>query len=153
MCDIDYLSITEVSDPITLSRYIQQRTGAPAPTIKEMVMFRKKVSAFFVSYPHLGYPTLCRVADWASRNRRRYATVWHCVNDWKYAYARGAIPEIDDQKHADPKTDQAIGEVLAMEQDPTWRLRFMGTQDRTIRRELLKTWTQTRQPQLSMGTA
>lgn len=152
MCDIDYLSISEVNDPITLSRYIQQRTGSPAPTFKELMIFRKTVKAFFVKYPHLGYPTLCRVADWGARNRRRYATVGHCVNDWKYAYAKGALPEIDDQKNKDPKTDKAIGEVLAMEQDPTWRMRFMGTQDRKIRRELLKTWTQTRQPQLTQLT-
>lgn len=150
MCDVDYLSIADVQDPKTLARYISQRTGVPYPNNSEMMILRKKVKDFFVQHPHLNYSTLCRVADWSVRKRRRFGNAWRVVEAWKWAYEQGAIPEVDEQRHADPKTDRAICEVLAIEKDPAWRLRFQGTQDRRIRRELLKKWTQTRQPQLLM---
>lgn len=147
MCDIDYLSTSQVNDPKTLARYIQQQTGTPWATLQDMVLLQKKCKVFFSHYPHLSYETLCHVADWAHRRKRRFSNVWKVVDAFRYAYQDGSLPEVD-ARVPDHKLEEQISEALNVETDSDWRMQLIATRSEKTRREVFSNWQTNRQPQL-----
>jgi hypothetical protein len=147
MCDIDYVSIGEVQDANALARYIEQRTGAPWASIKDMSILRKKCKEFFEHYPHCDWTTLCHVADWCQRKRKRYSHVWKVVDAFRYAYEDGALPEVD-QGYRNRNLEREIADALEQETDRLWRMRLIGTRGIDARKEVLQSWRMKREPQL-----
>lgn len=147
MCDIDYVSIIDVKDPVLLARYIEQRVGTPWATAKDVAILRKKCKEFFEHYPHLTYGALCHAADWAHKKKKRLSHVWKVVDMFRYAYEDGFVPEADRTEIESPIA-MAIDEALAVETDDIWRTRLIATDDAKVRKEVLDRWQTTRRPQL-----
>lgn len=149
MGELDYVEINQVNDPDVLARYIQQKTGTPWPTWKDRAILRKKCKEFFEHYPHLDYRTLCHVADWCARKKRRFSNVWKVIDAFRFAYEDGALPEVDRGRIADKSTDERIQEALEVETDSMWRSMLIGTQDVNVRKEVLEQWLESRKPLLT----
>lgn len=149
---LDYLSVNEVNDPVTLSRYIEQQTGTPWATYQDMALLRKKCKEFFKRYPYLDYSTLCHVADWAHRRKRRYSNVWKIVDSFRYAYEDGALPEVNHRRHNEPDLENGIEEALLIETDRRWRTMLIATDNIKVRKEVLENWRIQRQPLLTAAT-
>lgn len=145
---IDFVSIDQVDNPDLLIRYICQRTGTPWATGKDIAIVRKKCKEFFLQYPHCDYSTLCRVADWAARRKRRYSNVWKVIDAFRYAYEDGALPEVDRKVRKDPLLEEEISGALEVETDRVWRMRLLATDDVNSRKEVLDAWMQMRKPVL-----
>lgn len=147
---IDSVTIKQVDSPEKLTDYICQTTGTPWATIKDQVLMRKKCNEFFERYPHLDYSTLCHVADWCKRRRRRYSHAWKVVDAFRYAYEDGALPEVDQRVRPEPEVESGIEEALEMETDRIWRMRLIGTDGQKFRREVLEDWLVKRKPKLKV---
>jgi len=145
---VNFIKSNDVRDAESLARYIQQTVGVPWPTLKDMTVLRRSVNEFFQHYPDLDYLTLCRVADWCRSKKRRFARVWQVVPQFRWAYADGALPEVDQVRHTDVDVEDAIREAVAVETDDVWLDRLVCSQGRSLRREVLERWNQQRRPVL-----
>lgn len=141
-----YIGTVDVTNVETYAQYVQQTTGTPWPSIADMSVLRKKTDEFFMAYPHCDWVTLCHVADWAKRRRRRYASVWRVLAAFPYAWEDGAIPEL--YRITDQTTEAGITEALTIETDYVWRRVLSCTEDGNKRKELLDQWLTTRKPTL-----
>lgn len=122
------------------AEYAQQTLGVPWPTLKDLVMLRKKAKDFFVHYPDADWRTLCRVVVWAANRKKRYARVWMLVDDFRKAWATGALPELDPHTRTDVDVEAEIHAALAKEQDQTWRRRLGLAQGSERQKEVLAAW-------------
>lgn len=148
MCEMDYVTIGQVNDAQTLARYIEQTTGTPWATLQDIILLKKKSKEFFTRYPYLDYSTLCHIADWCQRKRRRYSNVWKVIDSFRYAYEDGALPEIDMARQ-DPILEHNICVAVEKEPDQLWRMKLMGERGIDARKELLDNWRRTREPMLA----
>lgn len=148
MGGLDYLTSSDVTDADSLCTYIEQQTGTPWATYKDKMVLKKKCKEFFVRYPYLDYSTLCHVTDWCKRNKRRYSNVWKVIDQYRYAYQAGALPEVNDRRFLEPDMEKAIEEALQVETDLNWRMMLVRTQNLTVRKEVLDNWRIQRQPLL-----
>lgn len=147
---IDYMTTSKVDSPEKLCDYICQTTGTPWATLKDQFTMRKKCNQFFTQYPHLDYSTLCHVADWCQRRRRRYSHVWKVVDAFRYAYEDGALPEVDRRVLPNLDIESQIVEALNVETDKVWRMRLIGTDGQRFRKEVLEDWLTMREPKLKV---
>lgn len=148
MGSLDLVSTGEVTNPDLLARYICQTTGTPWASIKDLCVMKKKCKEFFQHYPHLDYSTLCHVADWAQRRKKRYSHVWKVVDAFRYAYEDGALPEVDNKIQCDAEVEEGIERALEVETDGVWRTQLIATQSVRARKEVLEDWIQMRKPRL-----
>jgi len=140
----ELLAEGDVHDPEGLARYIQQITGTPWPTLEDMILLKKKCKEFFELYPHVDYVTLCHVANWAKRKKKRFSNVWKCVDAYRWAWEDGAIPEIAN--NCDRQTERLIGDALSVETDELWRNALISTEDGNVRKDLVERWLIRRKP-------
>lgn len=143
------VTMNDVHDPETFAKYIQQTLGCPWPRAKDMVVLRKKIKDFFERYPHCDYDTLCKVVNWCKGRKRRFAHVYSVVDQFRYAYQAGYLPEVDESVRLDSQVEEGIREALSMETDDTWRTRLMCSEGSTLRKEVLVNWIEKRKPVLA----
>jgi len=137
--------VANAPDPsYAFAQYVQQVLGVPWPTLGDQVILKKKTNEFFGRYPHADYYTLCRVVTWIRGQKRtkRFTRVWLVIDSFRDAYAAGVIPELDRER-SDDHIEARIKEILAIEKDPVWRTRLIGTQGLEYRRKLYFDWVST----------
>jgi hypothetical protein len=131
-------------DPaIAFVGYVQQTTGTPAATAKDLAIVRKKAKAIFDQCPRADWYTLCRVVTWARGRRRRHAQVHYYVDDFRQAWAEGALPELDNQRREDT-TEARIARALTTETDTLWRRRLIASSGMQARRDAIDEWERVR---------
>jgi len=130
--------------PKAFAEYAQQTLGVPWPTLKDLILLRKKANEFFEHYPHTDWRTLCRVVDWAANRKKRYSRVWMLVDDFRKAWAAGALPELDPNRQTNATVEEQIFEALETETDESWRRRLLLAQGARQQEEVLALWRQER---------
>lgn len=142
---VDEIKPIDVQDAEMLAQYIQQVTGTPMPRGKELAAFRRYIKDFLNTYPHLSYQTLCRVVDWVRAKHRRCATPMQVINQYKWAWQAGAIPEFYDA-HANGVSVE-LSEALRSERDHEWCVRLTDARDLMTTdnaRKVLEEWNSQR---------
>lgn len=133
--------VMSAKDPAeAFAGYCEQVAGTPYPTATEMRVLRKKANLFFEQYPQCDWVTLCAVARWTVSRRRRFARVSQIVDQYRYAFEKGAIPELDARNAVDPHLESQITAALFDESDPVWRRRLLLAQSQVDRREVYSMW-------------
>lgn len=122
------------------SQYVQQRLGTPAPTQVDRAKLKKEVKIFFKQYPHTDWHSLCRVVIWAASRKVRPVRVYTVLNYVRYAWAAGALPELDPGNATDPEADALVQVALRMETDPRWRRRLVLARSPGAKREVYSLW-------------
>lgn len=134
-------AVQEAEDkPRAFAEYAQQTLGVPWPTAKDLVILRKKAKDFFEHYPDADWRTLCRVVSWAANRKRRYSRVWMLVEDFRKAWASGALPELDPNTRRSGTVEEEIFKALETETDETWRRRLLLAQGAMQQEEVLAAW-------------
>ena len=137
---LGFVAPEEVSDPASFCRYVCQTIGTPY-AFKDEIVMRRKVREFFEQYPHCSYGTLVRLVQWARSKKKRPARAWYIIDMARYAWADGALPEMDPQ-NVDLTLETKIRQALESETDPEWRRRLM-TAEGDGRRVVFQQWTET----------
>lgn len=134
--------VNESDDPAKLfCEYAQQRIGIPRATARDVMAVKKKAKLFFEEYPHTNWTTLCKVVVWMVANKRRVPNVHGVIDNYRYAWAKGQLPELDPANMEDPEADHLIREALKIETDELWRRRLiMATPSH--KREVYEFWRQ-----------
>lgn len=140
----------DVRDATSYAAFVQQHVGVPYCTKADVIALNKAIAEFRERYPHVEnpWPTLVRAAMWVRSKKKRPAKIAAIVNTMlPWAWADGALPELDPRHHRDEDLEVAIGEALLREDDPRWRDRLIGAEG-SAREEVLRAW-QTRRSSLS----
>ncbi len=133
--------VNEADDPyFAFCEYTKQVLGVPHPTNADKVILRRKCKAFFKEYPHTDWFTMCRIVNWMVRNKRRVPKMYMVVDHYRYAWAKGALPELDPRYAEDAEADAMIAQALAVESDERWRRRLLLAQDPIQKREVYASW-------------
>jgi hypothetical protein len=132
--------VAKSSDPArAFAHYARQRLGVPGITIKDITLTKKRAREFFTENPQCDWYTLCRVVCWCKTRRKRPPRLHSLFALIPYAWADGAIPELDADR-VDLAVEEGITEALQRETDPTWRRRLMVGQGQTARAQALEDW-------------
>lgn len=133
--------VNEADDPYyAFCEYAKQTLGVPHPSRTGMAALRRKCKVFFKEYPHTDWYTLCRVVGWMAANKRRVPDVFMIVDNYRYAWAKGALPELDPRNMEDPEADAMISQALSVETDERWRRRLLLAQAPHEKREVYASW-------------
>lgn len=127
-----------VKDMDSAEQFIKQQIGIGYVTLKDGVIFRKKVTEMFKNYPGSSWQTLVRTTEWAKSRRKRYARLHELVEAVRFAYADGYLPELDANN--EEKIDAEIRSVLQTEMDPAWRRRLLVAQGMRAKMSVLEDW-------------
>lgn len=140
---LDRVGAADVTDTKSYARFVQQHVGVPYCTKGDVVALNKAISEFKERYPHLAekpWPTLVRAAMWCRSKKKRPAKIAAIVNTMlSWAWADGALPELDPRHHRDEDLEVAISHALERENDPVWRDRLIGAEG-PAREEVLRAW-------------
>lgn len=137
------LTPSEVTDVKTFASFANQTIGTSFPrNQREWGQAGKHCSTFFAENPHADWMTLVNTVAWAKAKRRRLATVTALVNSVRWAFADGALPELDPTKRrvVDEYTEEAIWKALDTETDPCWRNMLICANGIENRRLVLHAW-------------
>lgn len=133
--------VAEAPDPVlAFAEYAQQITGVPWPTIQDYKILRREVNVFFEHYPHLDYYTLCRVAQWCAKRKKRPNRVWRIVGMFRAAWSDGALPELAPADRSDENVEERIRHALHTETCQDWRRRLLGAAGLEARRRAICEW-------------
>lgn len=133
--------VQNAADPAkAFADYCQQTMGVPWPTIGDLKILRKKANEFFEHYPQADWTTLCRVAQWCRSRKRRCSRVWLVVDEFRNAWAKGGLPELDPRDNADERVEEGIERALEAEERPEWRRRLIAARGVDARREAYQEW-------------
>lgn len=135
---VDPLTDREVHDARTLCNWASAAYGVPAPTKADFPVLNKKASVLFESSPGTDWQTLVKVIKWCHQNKRRYGRIWRYVDQYRYAWAAGAV----DLPGNDSLSVQ-INEACAVEEDVIWRTRLRRAAGHH-RAEVLDEWKKSR---------
>lgn len=131
---------SEVDDADSFCDYAQQMLGVPWPTIQDKVILKNKVAELFRRYPQLDWAAMTRVVDWMRTRRKRPSRIWMIPEAFREAWASGVLPELDPRDEEDPSLERLIAAALAVETDPYWRGRLIGSRGIAARRRSLNAW-------------
>ncbi len=136
--------VQNADDPAKeFAEYCRQTLGTPWPTLKDMIILRKKTKEFFEHYPHATWHTLCRVVVFSRSRKRRHAHVWAVMEDFRRAYVAGVLPELDPVNRVDEKFAGLVERALESEDDPSWRRRLLLAQG-SQQEEVYSVWRKER---------
>lgn len=138
---LDEVRQADVKNGKSFAAFCQQNFGVPYATIQDIRILNKKAKDLFAKQPGTDWQTLVSVARWCKTKKRRIARVHGYVDQYRWAWADGAIEIADSQ---DPAVEAAIGDILAKETDPVWRSRIMRADGTRAKREVIKQWEQVR---------
>lgn len=124
----------EVKNAVTLCRWASAAYGVPAPTVKDIATLNKKAKALFTSVEGSDWQTIVQVVKWCHQRKRRYGRIWAYVEQYRNAWADGAI-----EFHGDTTLEDRIAEALQVEMNPAWRARLLRAAGDT-REGVLKEW-------------
>ncbi len=120
--------------------YVQQSVGVPHPTIKDVVLVRKKAKEFFANYPNTDWRTLCRIAAWCKARKIRLSRPWKIIDRFREAYVGGFLPELDNANRVDEDIETQIQTALQVESNEAWRRRLIMAQGVELRRMAISEW-------------
>lgn len=141
--------VAAAEDPCAAyAEYLQQTMGIPWPTIKDMSILRKHTKEFFDHYPNADWYTMCRLANYFRRRKRRFGRVYQVVTEFRDAYRDGALPELDPGygSASDSQLELNIAEALAGETRPEWVERLIRAEGVEARRGAYELWLQSSSP-------
>lgn len=132
---------TVAQKSIAYANYMQQKLGVPYPTVKDMIVLRKKIKALFEQYPNADWKTLCKIVDYCKSVRYRPNRAWAVLDKHREAWAAGFVPEMDfNYKPPEPAIDDRITDALAAEKRPGWRRRLLMAQTPEQKKGVLEQW-------------
>lgn len=131
----------DVKNAATYIDWAKATIGVPAPSVDERKILGKKARELFEQNPGTNWQTIVDVTLWCKQRKRRYPRVWQYVEQYRYAYAAGAI-DIAVQLNDD--LELAIEEALDEETDPMWRSRIRRAAGDEARERVLEEWRQSR---------
>lgn len=138
---LDELRPQDVKDGKTFARFVQQRYGTPYPTHKSLAILNRQAKALFKEHPDCNWRTLVEVAQYCHGKKRRMPEAYFYVNQFRWAYADGAIQL---RPVAEMEIEDGIKEALEVERDPEWRSSLMRADGVTARRAVLTNWRKER---------
>lgn len=137
--------VVAAQDPVqAYAEYVQQALGVPWPTLKDMMILRRKVKEFFSHYPTLNMFTLCRLVPWAKNRRMRFGRVWAVIECFRDAFKDGAIPELGLDGQREQPVETRVARALEVETSQTWRRILIGCEGTKTRRLMIDTWERER---------
>lgn len=119
------------------SAWAQAYHGVPYATTQDIKILQKKARQLFENHPGTSWQTLVAVATWMRSKKRRPARVHHIVDQFRWAYAAGAI---DLAIHVDDELEEEVNEAIAVETDASWRLRLLRAAGNEAKRKVLDEW-------------
>jgi len=135
---IDEIRSVDVNSAKTFSLFCTQNFGTPYATIGDLKMLGKQTKDLFGNHPNTDWQTMVQVAFWCHRKKRRMARVGQYVNQFRWAYADGAI-NLEGNVN-DALLDERIGKALFMEKNDSWRSRLMRADGAAAKTEVLNEW-------------
>ena len=135
-CDV--ILMKDVKDAKTFATFATQTTGMPYPSHQMLGKTNKLAKEIFEAYPCVTWETLCKVVLWSKDKKRRFASVYNCLNSYRYAYADGWLPEMDIDV-ATKIMDERIAGALRVEKDPEWLRRLVEARG-PYREKIYKSW-------------
>lgn len=140
-----YLSLLrpcDVVDAQTYAEFCQQKVGTPIPTsVRDVVIMKAQLKKFFDETPGATYQTLVRTLDWCKAKRRRPATCWGVIHNVRWAWADGAVPELNPDPPKDRNLEVQIANALTSETDERWRRMLIGACGVENRRIVYREWS------------
>lgn len=136
------LKASDVQDAGSFAGYAQQRLGTSLPCGRDKVVLNTQLKKFWVSNPRATWEMLGTTIDWCVAKRRRPATPWGVLANFRWAWADGVIqlPDVEDTR-----TERAITRALEEETDENWRRMLIGAEGIDNRRAIYSAWkTRTR---------
>lgn len=122
------------------ANYCQQRMGIPYPTGKGMATLKRNAKLFFKQNPNATWGTLVRTVDWCRNNNRRVANAYSIIPMVRYAWAKGALPELDARNVTNDELEAKILEALQVEKDQWWRDRLQAAVGVSARSQVYEDW-------------
>lgn len=136
--------VAEAPDPTAaFAQYCAEQIGFPFITVKDLMLLRRGVNTLFEECPQANYYTLCRIVAWAKSKHRRRPRVWQILDFFRYAWADGMLPELNEPVH-DPALDAHINDAVRIEHDPVWRRRLRDTRGVGLRATAYAAWLDAR---------
>lgn len=121
----DVQNAPEKERPKLFADYVQQTLGTPWPTMKDMIVLRKKINEIFEHHPNANYHTLCRIVIFSRSRKRRFERVWGVLGDFRWAFKAGVLTELDPTYQTDGHYAPLVQRALEDEKDPVWRKRLL----------------------------
>lgn len=135
---IDEVRASDVKDAKTFARFCQQQFGTPYATLGDLKALGKQAKVLFENHPNTDWQTLVQVAYWCHQHKRRVARVPYYVNQFRWAYADGAI-NLDGNTN-DKLLDAEIIKALEQETNEAWRARLQRADGTRAKLEVLDQW-------------
>ncbi len=134
------LTPQDVTDADKLAEYTRQQLGCPSVSVMEKNKLKTMTRKFFEEHPHVDWMTLVRTVQYCKAKRRRIPYVWSIVDQVRWAWSDGFLPELDAKINAPTRLDEQIARVLLNEERPGWRYRLLTTVGDENRQALLDAW-------------
>lgn len=141
---IDEVRREDVKDAQTFSKFCQQNFGVPYATIKDMAILKKNAKVLFQEHPNLDWQSMVQVAYWCHAKKRKIARTFYYVNQFRWAYADGAIT-LESPSEAAKDVDERLREALIEEHNLAWRAKLSRADGTEAKREVLRQWEEMRQ--------
>lgn len=138
---LDELKPADVKNATTFARFCQQRYGTPYATRKSLAILNKQAKALFAEHPDCNWRTLVEVAQWCHGKKRRVPEAYSYVQQFRWAYADGAIQL---RPLAEMELEDDIKAALEIETDPEWRASLMRADGVAAKRTVLTNWRKER---------
>lgn len=146
MSYVDPPKAEEVKDAKTFAAWAQATLGCPHANLSDMKMLQKKAKDLFATEPGTDWQTLVKVGLWCRSKKRRLARVGFVVDQFRWAYAAGAV---NTQQLVDDDLEKQMAAALAKETDPNWTARLRRTAP-SAQRAVLREWREARGAALSI---
>jgi hypothetical protein len=145
---MSYVDLKEYSDVTTvedLMEFVRSRYGVIV-AIKEKIRFRGQLKEFLADNPHLGDDSealriLAKAVEWGKRSRRKCTSLCGVFYLASYAFASGALPELDPDHVTSNQLETDILDALSIETDNKWRTRLIASAG-SARVQALQEWRQ-----------
>lgn len=129
----DPVMAKDVKDAATFIKWAETNVGIPYVTINDKKILGKKAKDLFKHHPGTDWQTIVQVAQWCVSRKRRCGRVWQYVDQYRWAYASGAIsisPVLSDE-------EQDLEAEIMTVVDPVWRARLLRAVGTKAKRAVL----------------
>lgn len=129
-----------VVDVPSFANFVHQEIGTPYPTGAQMSQLKGKVREYFDKNPKATWATMTKITLWAKAKGRHPTHAWIVLNDARYAWRDGWLPELMPSERVDDWVEEGLEVALGEENDAAWRGLLLGSVGRSAREEALVKW-------------
>jgi hypothetical protein len=141
---LDEVRREDVKDAQTFSKFCQQNFGVPYATAKDLAILKRNAKVLFAEHPNLDWQSMVQVAYWCHAKKRKIARTYYYINQFRWAYADGAIT-LESHSVEATEVDERMRLALLEETNTAWRARLSRADGSAAKREVLQQWEEMRQ--------